>query len=179
MRQSLIISAFTVGGGYVIVSVMRSRYVERLGWLTEAEMTDLITLAQTSPGALAVNAAILVGTRLGGMSGAVAGFIGTVIPPFAIMCIISLCYNFFIENRAVAAVMKGMQLGVSAVMIDIAITYAKKTVDAGIIAVAVTLAAFLLMALLDVNIIILIVAGAAVGIAAMFAVKRKKRGGGK
>jgi len=69
--QSMALSAFTIGGGFVIISVMRRIYVVRLGWLTEDDMLDITSLAQSCPGAAAVNASILVGHRLGGIFGAV------------------------------------------------------------------------------------------------------------
>ena len=68
----LSISACTFGGGFVIVTFMRRRFVEELHWLAEDEMLDLIALAQSSPGAIAVNAAILVGWRIGGFAGMLA-----------------------------------------------------------------------------------------------------------
>lgn len=66
-RSTLYISAFTFGGGFVIVTFMKRKFVDELHWIDEQEMLDLIALAQSSPGAIAVNAAILVGWRVGGL----------------------------------------------------------------------------------------------------------------
>ena len=66
------ISAFTFGGGFVIVSLMKKKLVDELGWLTEEEMLDMTALAQSAPGPIAVNAAILVGRRVAGWPGMLA-----------------------------------------------------------------------------------------------------------
>ena len=85
----LYISAFTFGGGFVIITFMKRKFVDELGWIDEQEMLDLTALAQSSPGAIAVNAAILVGWRVGGFLGMVTAVIGTVLPPITILSVIS------------------------------------------------------------------------------------------
>ena len=77
----LTISAFTFGGGFVIVSLMKKKFVDTLRWLTEDEMLDMTALAQSAPGPIAVNAAILVGRRIAGVPGMLAAVAGTLIPP--------------------------------------------------------------------------------------------------
>ena len=118
----LYISAFTFGGGFVIVSLMKKKYVDEFGWLTEEEMLDLTALAQSSPGAIAVNAAILTGYRLEGIPGVIASVLGTVIPPVTTLSIISLCYGIFRDSPLVQAVLKGMQAGVAAVITDVTLS---------------------------------------------------------
>ena len=110
----LSISACTFGGGFVIVTFMRRRFVEELHWLEEDEMLDLIALAQSSPGAIAVNAAILVGWRIGGFAGMLAAVLGTLLPPMLILGVISYFYAAFAANRYVALTLRGMQAGVAA-----------------------------------------------------------------
>ena len=68
--STLYLSAFTFGGGYVIVTLMKQKFVDELHWIEEEEMLDLIAIAQSSPGAIAVNGAIVVGYKLAGMIGA-------------------------------------------------------------------------------------------------------------
>ena len=115
----LYISAFTFGGGFVIITFMKRKFVDELGWIDEQEMLDLTALAQSSPGAIAVNAAILVGWRVGGFLGMVTAVIGTVLPPITILSVISLFYAAFAANPYVALVLKGMQAGVAAVILDV------------------------------------------------------------
>ena len=92
---TLYISAFTFGGGFVIVTFMKRKFVDQLHWLTETEMLDMAALAQSSPGAIAVNAAILVGWRVAGLPGMVVAVVGTIIPPMVILSIISFFYAAF------------------------------------------------------------------------------------
>ena len=75
------LSAFTFGGGFVIIPLMRKKFVEKLHWLDEQEMLDLTAIAQSSPGAIAVNASILVGYRVAGVPGALLTVAGTILPP--------------------------------------------------------------------------------------------------
>ena len=118
------IGAFTFGGGYVIVPLMKGRFVDDLGWLEVGEMLGLTAIAQSAPGPIAVNAAILVGYRVGGVLGAALSILGTVLPPFLILSVISLCYAAFRSNTIVAAALKGMEAGVSAVIASVVVDMA-------------------------------------------------------
>lgn len=118
----LTLSAFTFGGGFVIISLMRKRFVEELHWLTEDEVLDLTAIAQSAPGALAVNAAIIFGYRIKKLPGALAATLGTIIPPIAIISVISLFYRQFKDNRIVALALQVMRAGVAAVIFDVVIT---------------------------------------------------------
>lgn len=85
--STLYLSAFTFGGGYVIVTLMKKKFVDDYHWIEENEMLDLVAIAQSSPGAIAVNGAIVVGYKLAGILGTIVAIIGTVIPPFLMQCI--------------------------------------------------------------------------------------------
>jgi chromate transporter len=78
--STFLLSAFTFGGGYVIVPLMRKKFVDEFHWIEEKEMLDLVAISQSSPGAIAVNAAILIGYRLAGVLGAFVTILGTVLP---------------------------------------------------------------------------------------------------
>ena len=117
----LYISAFTFGGGFVIVTFMKRKFVEELHWIDEKEMLDMTALAQSSPGSIAVNIAILIGWKVAGFLGMVTAVLGTVIPPMVILSVISLFYEMFATNRYVSLVLKGMQSGVAAVILDVAV----------------------------------------------------------
>lgn len=120
--STLELSAFTFGGGFVIVPLMRKKFVEELHWLDDTEMMDLVAIAQSSPGAIAVNASILLGYRIAGVPGALLTVLGTVLPPLVILSVISFFYAAFRSNRYVNLVMKGMQAGVAAVILDVVLT---------------------------------------------------------
>ena len=100
--STLYLSAFTFGGGYVIVSLMKKKFVDELGWIDEEEMLDLVAIAQSTPGAIAVNGAIVVGYKLEGIIGVIAAITGTIIPPFVIISVISFFYELFASNLCAA-----------------------------------------------------------------------------
>lgn len=113
------LSAFTFGGGYVIVPLMRKKFVNEYGWIDEQEMIDMIAIAQSAPGVLAINTSLIIGYKLAGVLGAVVTLIGTILPPLVIISIISLFYISFRDNIIVNGAMKGMQAGVAAVIADV------------------------------------------------------------
>ncbi|MBP5198002.1 MAG: chromate transporter [Lachnospiraceae bacterium] len=118
----LYISAFTFGGGFVIVSIMKKKFVDEKKLITDEEMMDFTAIAQSSPGAIAVNAAILVGRKVAGFPGMAVAVLGTIIPPIVIISIISFFYAAFASNTYVALMLKGMSAGVSAVVLDVALS---------------------------------------------------------
>ena len=121
-KETFIISATTFGGGAVIISMLQKAFVERLKWIDEDEMMDLIAIAQSCPGVMAVNSSIIIGYRIAGGPGAVLTVLGTVTPPMIILTIISMFYVQFRSNRIVALVLKGMQAGVIAVLMSVSIS---------------------------------------------------------
>ena len=115
----LYLSTFTFGGGYVIVTLMKKKFVDDYHWIDENEMLDLVAIAQSSPGAIAINGAIVVGYKLAGIAGVLVSIIGTVIPPFVIIALLSVCYNTFRSNELVSQMLEGMQAGVGAVIASV------------------------------------------------------------
>ena len=163
--QMFTISAFTFGGGFVIITFMKRRFVDGLHWLEEEEMLDLAALAQSSPGAIAVNAAILVGWRMAGLPGMLCAVLGTVIPPMAILSLVSLFYTAFASNVYVALVLKGMQAGVAAVILDVVCGLGLGVVKGrSPLHLALMAAAFCAAFFWDVNVILLILAAAGIGV---------------
>ena len=117
--SALVISAVTFGSGYVIVSVIKKRFVDELKWIDEEEMVDLIALAQSSPGVVTANTALLVGYKVCGVIGALAAVAGVALPPLFTVSLISVFYGALRENAVVSAVLKGMQAGACAVIGDV------------------------------------------------------------
>lgn len=113
------ISAFTFGGGYVVIPMMRKYFVEGRHLITEDELMDMAAVSQSTPGAIAVNLASLVGRRIAGLPGAVASCIGSVLPPLVILSVISTCYRAFRSSAAISAVLRGMEAGVAALIVDL------------------------------------------------------------
>ncbi|MDP4152137.1 MAG: chromate transporter [Bacillota bacterium] len=123
--STFVLSAFTVGGGYVIVPLMQKKFSEQLKWISNDEIIDIASLAQAAPGPIAVNAAMLIGYKTGSVLGAFVTVLGTVLPPLIIMAAVSFFYTAFITNAVVAAVLKGIRAGVAAVMVDAVISMAQ------------------------------------------------------
>ena len=163
--STLTISAFTFGGGYVIVSLLKKKFADELHWLEADEMLDLVAIAQSSPGAVAVNAAILVGYRTLGLPGMGIAVLGTIIPPFVIISLISLCYTAFRTNPIVAAVLKGMQSGVAAVIADVTVNLSRNVQrESGVIGVLIMVGAFLASWMFSVNVLWIIFVCAVYGL---------------
>ena len=174
---TLYISTFTFGGGFVIVTFMKRKFVDSLKWLSEEEMLDFAALAQASPGAIAVNAAILVGWRVCGFAGMAVAVLGTILPPMVILSVISLFYEAFAANRWVALALKGMQAGVAAVILDVACGLgAKVAKERSALSLALMAGAFLANFVFDVNVIFIILAAALAGVGKTLWLRRKGAG---
>ena len=173
----LYISACTFGGGFVIVTFMKKKFVDELHWISEDEMLDMTALAQSAPGAIAVNAAILVGRRVAGFTGMIVSVLGTIIPPVTILAVISLFYKAFATNPWVAAVLGGMQAGVAAVICDVVWNLGAKVVkEKSAMSIAIMAGAFIATAFFKVNVIVIILCAAALGVIRLL-VERGKAGG--
>lgn len=169
------LSTFTFGGGYVIISLMQTKFVEELGWLEEEEMLNLAAIAQSCPGAVAVNASILVGYRIAGSLGAIVSMVGTVLPPLIIISIISFFYDAFRDNTVVSAVLKGMQAGVAAVIFDVVLNLSGAIVKSKeYLSLVVMIGAFILTYLYGINVVVIILISAIIGIGTAWI--RVKRG---
>ena len=174
------LSAFTFGGGYVIVPLMRKKFVETLGWIDEEEMLDLIAIAQSAPGPIAVNSSIIIGYRLAGIPGALVNTFGTVLPPMVILSAISQFYTAFRDNVVVSLVLKGMGIGVAAVIVDVVYTMAKgvvKTKDA--LWIIVMCVALVVSLFTSVNVVFVILACGVIGAINVIAQDKKTGKGGK
>ena len=152
--KTLYISAFTFGGGFVIVTFMKKCFVDELHWIDE----------QSCPGAIAVNGAILVGWKVYGFAGMVVAVIGTILPPMAILAVLSVCYAAFASNVWVAAALEGMRVGVAAVILDVSCGLGVNVLkEKKLYSIAIMVIAFLADFVLDVNVIYIIAAGILAG----------------
>ena len=162
----LYLSTFTFGGGYVIVTLLKEKFVDHYHWIDEEEMLDLVAIAQSTPGAIAVNASILVGWRVAGPVGVAVSVVGTVLPPLVILTVISAFYAAFSTNRLVALALKGMQAGVAAVICDVVLglgTGVAREKDP--VNIAVMLLAFAAGFVLKINVIYIILIAGLLGLA--------------
>lgn len=172
----LYISSFTFGGGFVIVTLMKKKFVDEMKLLDEQEMLDITSIAQSTPGAIAVNAAVIVGKKLGGSAGIAAAVLGTVLPPIVIISVISLFYNAFSENYYVSLILRGMQAGVAAVILDVVCSLSEKSFkNKKILDILLIITAFVLVFFFKVNVIIIILSAAVIGAVTLLISKRRAK----
>lgn len=148
--SSLYISAIAFGGGFVVLSLLRETFVKNYSWVSDEEMMDINALAQASPGAIAMNTAMLVGFKVAGVLGMIATVIGSVIPPFIVITGMYYFYDAIKSFEAVSFIMTGMQAGVCGVIFSLVIDMWTKTVKTkSVFAVAVLAVSFLVTAALQ------------------------------
>ena len=117
------IGAFTFGGGYAMISLVREQVLAH-GWLTEAELLNMIAVAESTPGPIAVNMATFVGSTQAGILGSAVATLGVVLPSFVIILIISMAAKNFMQTEAVQAALKGVRPCVVALILATALTLA-------------------------------------------------------
>ena len=174
--STLYLSAFTFGGGYVIVSLMKKQFVDRYRWIGEEEMLDLIAIAQSAPGAIAVNGSIVVGYKLAGLGGAALAVLATVLPPFAVIALLSYFYQLFRDTPCVAQLLSGMQAGVAAVIASVVWDMGSDVVKSGSVSsILIMAAAFLLACVGGVNVIYIVLGCILLGVVRTLLLRRRRR----
>jgi chromate transporter len=148
----------------VIITLMKKRFIDQEHWLNENDMLDLTAIAQSAPGAIAVNASILVGYKLAGWRGAAVALLGTILPPLVILSLAALVYTQLITNLWVVWILKGMQIGVAAVIADVVITMVHHVVShRKTLQIALMLVSFGAAVALNVNVMLIILASGVIG----------------
>ena len=176
-QSMFVLSAFTFGGGFVIVSLMKKKFVEQLGWLEEDEMLDITAITQSSPGPLPINASVIIGYRMYGVVGSLVAILGTALPPMIIIFIISYFYEQFRRNPYIAIALQVMRAGVAAVIFDVVISLAKNVLHTRrILYIGMMIIAFVLTYFLDVNAMLIILSCLAIGILDLFITLYRKKG---
>ena len=123
-KSMFVLSACTFGGGFVIVSLMKKKFVDEKHWLDENEMMDITAITQSAPGPLPVNASVIIGYRMAGIVGSLIAVLGTILPPMIIISLISLCYEQFRTNEIIATALRVTRAGVAAVILDVTLNLA-------------------------------------------------------
>ena len=120
------IGLFTFGGGYAMISVIEDLCVEKYRWITHQDMATIVTVAESTPGPIAINAATYVGYHTAGMLGAIAATFGVVLPSFVIIYSISLFLDNFLELTLIANAFKGIKIAVGLLILDAGIRMSGK-----------------------------------------------------
>ena len=102
------IGSFTIGGGYAMIPLIRDELVKR-GWISEEEIPDIVALAQSAPGVLAVNMSIFAGYKMRGVKGSIAATLGSTIPSFLIILTIAMLFTGYQDNPVVVRIFKGIR----------------------------------------------------------------------
>ncbi len=199
-KSMFVLSACTFGGGFVIVSLMKKKYVEELKWLfvivslmkkkyveelkwlEEDEMLDVTAITQSAPGPLPVNASVIIGYRIAGVVGSLTAILGTILPPMVIISVISLFYEQFRTNPYINTALQVMRAGVAAVIFDVVMNLATNVVRTKrILYISMMVIAFVATYLLDVSAMIVILVCLGIGLMdlAVQTINNKKKGGVK
>ena len=167
-KSTFVISMFTVGGGYVIIPLLKAKYVDEYHWISEEETLNMVAIAQSTPGIMAVNTAIMLGYRMAGILGAITGMFATILPPFIIISIVASFYDVVAQNETVKLILKGMQCGATALLLDVAIDLLQKQFQKKLLLPIVIIAGtFIANIFFDVNIMILIAIDGLIGLILM------------
>lgn len=168
------IGAFTFGGGYAMIPLIQREAAEKKGWITEDDILEIIAIAESTPGPIAINAATFVGYRVGGVLGAVCATLGVVLPSFVVISVISFVLRQFQSIRAVQYAFFGIRAGVLALVLKGLWTMYKKLKKSAL-SYIVAGGSLLAATLLDVNVIFVIIGCAAVGLIWSFAAERRAK----
>ena len=168
------IGAFTFGGGYAMIPLIQREVVDEKKWISESELMDMVAIAESTPGPIAINSATFVGHHVGGFWGAFCATVGVILPSFAIIAAISYVLQQFERLRAVKYAFMGIRAGVLALILkafwNMACQIPRKAVSCCIAA-----GAFVLAALVKLNVLIVIVLCAAAGLIASLMAERRAR----
>lgn len=168
------IGAFTFGGGYAMIPLIQREVVEKHGWATEDDILEIIAIAESTPGPIAINSATFIGSRVAGALGSACATFGVVLPSYIIITLIAFVLRNFLEVDAVRYAFFGIRAGVLALILKSLWTMAKKC-PKKVLAYAIVAAAFLISALLDLNVLFVIIGAAAVGIVSSLILERREQ----
>lgn len=171
------IGAFTFGGGYAMISILEEDLVNNKKWITSADMLDMLVIAESTPGVIAVNTATSVGYKLRGVLGALIATLGVVLPSFLIICGLSFAIDAVADNTWYKAAFSGVQACVTVLIVNAFVKMGKQLKRDWFSAVLLV-AAFAVALFTDFDVIFLILIGGALGVAYVFicdAIGKKKQ----
>ena len=163
-KSTFLISAFTVGGGFVIIPLLKGKYVDEYHWISDKDTLDMVAIAQSMPGVIAVNSAVILGYRMAGVLGTLVALVATVLPCLITLTIISYCYDFFIQNAYIKMILRGMQCGATALIVNVGLNLLiKQGKKKLLLPLAIIVATFIANLVFDVNIMALIIIDGVIG----------------
>lgn len=166
------IGAFTFGGGYAMIPLIQKEVVEEKKWVTDDDILEIIAIAESTPGPIAINSATFVGYKLCGVLGSAFATLGVVLPSFVIILLISYVLRQFQDIPAVKYAFNGIRAGVLALLIKALYTMYKKA-PKGLYAYIAMAGAFLVTAFTEINVLFVIIGCAVFGLVTSFITKRR------
>ena len=157
------IGAFTFGGGYAMIPLIQREIVENKKWLTNKDISDVIAIAETTPGPIAINAATFVGYKTNGIKGAIASTMGVVLPSFVIIVLISAGFYKYMSVKLVTKAFFGVRVAVIVLMCKAFITMLKQC-PRNVVSYCIAILALVLTFLFHTNVLLIIVAAIFIGI---------------
>lgn len=176
------IGAFTFGGGYAMIALLENEFVSKKGWMNREEFLDLVAVAESTPGPLAVNSATYIGYRVAGIAGAALGTLAVCLPSFVIIFLISLFFDRFLSLRYVGLAFRGIQVAVIYLIASAGLkmlkSMKKTPLSVTVCAVCAVGLSVLTLASVRFSSVVFILAGGAVGVMVWFIARIGKRGWG-
>lgn len=157
------IGAFTFGGGYAMIPLIQKEVVEKKKWMTDEDVLEIVAIAESTPGPIAINAATFVGYKTAGFGGALLSTVGVVLPSFIIIVAISFILKEFQDIAAVKYAFWGIRAGVLALIIK-ALWSMYKQSEKGLMGYIIMALAFIAVAIFDINVLWVIIGCAALGL---------------
>ncbi len=168
------IGAFTFGGGYAMIPLIQRETVEKHKWISDDDILEIIAIAESTPGPIAINSATFVGYKVAGFWGSFCATFGVVLPSYIIISIISLILNQFSDIQAVQYAFFGIRAGVLALILKSLWTMFRK-INKAVIPYVIMAISFILAAFTDINVLVVIAGSAIVGIVASLITERKEK----
>lgn len=169
------IGAFTVGGGYAMIPLIRRAVAEKRGWIDGSEMIDIVAVSESTPGPIAINAATFVGYRVAGFGGAFFATLGVVLPSFIVILIVSYLLGSIAGLETVRYAFAGVRAAIIALILKALLDMLRQC-PKNLLSALLAAGAFAAVTFAGVNAVFAIVGGALIGLACAFAARR---GGGK
>lgn len=157
------IGAFTFGGGFAMIPIIKQEVVEKKKWIKDEDFIDIISIAQSSPGPIAVNSSIYVGYKIKGFSGAIASALGTIMPSFLIIIVIAKFFSEFSDNIIIEKIFMGIRPAVVALILS-AIYGLVKNAHFNYFQVILAIITALVIVLFNINPIYMIILGISISI---------------
>ncbi len=166
------IGAFTFGGGYAMIPLIQKETVEKHKWISDDDILEIIAIAESTPGPIAINSATFVGYRTCGVLGAMCATLGVVLPSFVVILVLSFVLRQFHDVQAVQWAFNGIRAGVLALLVKALWTMYQKS-PKGWPAYVVMIGAFVLTAIWDVNVIFVIIGCGIFGLVTSLLLERR------